>query len=320
MRKIVLTLLLVTMTSSAYAQELHVLGGYGIATNPNHKAGAYQVEYLEGLGEHVAFSLSYINQGHFTEHHRDGNSLNLWLRTNQLHRQLSLAAGVGVMYYYDTTHPPAGAPSQDVHGLASMYSVSATWYTESRLLFQLQTYWIKANASFDTVSALVGIGYQLDAPSSPGPLPKAPPQTKRTTENELTVMGGQTIVNVPGDGHSQAVSLEYRRGLWRFVEVSAAALYEGRSTLCDRYGLTTQLWLARPFFDDRIALGIGYGPYFAIDRRRQNDNAVIIPTIFTASASFRLSPHWLIRTNWNRVITNYDRDSDIFMAGIGYRF
>lgn len=320
MRGIALTIVLLVLASPVAAQELYVLGGYGIDSNPNRKAGAYQVQYLEGLGEHFAFSLSYLNQGHFPEHHRDGNSLNLWLRTNQLHRQLSLAAGVGVMYYYDTTHPPAGEPSADKHGLASMYSLSATWYTESRFLFQFQTYWVKANASFDTLSALVGIGYQFEAPSSPGPLAKAPPQTKRTTENELTILGGESIVNVPGDGHSQAISLEYRRGIWKFVEMTAAVLYEGRSTLCDRYGLTTQLWLARPFFDDHVALGIGYGPYFAVDRRRPGDNEVFIPTIFTSSASFRLTPHWHLRTSWSRVITNYSRDSDLFMGGIGYRF
>ncbi|MBT1076879.1 hypothetical protein [Geobacter grbiciae] len=320
MRRLALAMLLLIFASPVAAEEIHILGGYGVDSNPNRKAGAYQIEYLEGLGEHFAFSLSYLNQGHFPEHHRDGNSFNLWLRTNQFHPQLSLAAGIGVMYYYDTTHPPPGTPSEDVHGLASMYSLSATWYTESRVIFQLQTYWVKANASFDTVSALVGIGYQFDAPPKPGPLAKAPPQTKRTTENELTLLGGQTIVNVPGDGHSQAISLEYRRGIWRFVEMTATALYEGRSTLCDRYGLTTQLWLARPFFDDHVALGIGFGPYFAVDRRRQNDNEIIIPTIFTASAGFRLTPHWLLRASWNRVITNYNRDSDIFMGGIGYRF
>ena len=50
--------------------------------------------------------------------------------------------------------------------------------------------------------------------------------------------------------------------------MTAGARYEGRSTLIDRYGLTTQLWLAKPFLHDRIALGVGFGPYFAIDQRR----------------------------------------------------
>jgi hypothetical protein len=28
----------------------------------------------------------------------------------------------------------------------------------------------------------------------------------------------------------------------------------------------------------------------------------------------------LLRATWDRVITTYDRDTDIFLGGIGYRF
>lgn len=320
MRRIALSIFLLVMACPAGAQEIHMLGGYGIQSNPNQKAGAYQIEYFQGISEHFAFSLSYMNQGHFPDHHRDGNAFNLWLRTNKLHRQLSLAAGVGVMYYYDTVNPPVVSVSRDEHGLASVFSLSATWYTASRWLLQTQAYWVKANASFDTVSGLVGIGYQLDAPPSPGPLPEPPTQTERTTENELTVFGGETIVNISGPGHSGAASIEYRRGIWRYVEWTIAGLYEGKSTLIDRYGLTTQLWLAKPFLHDRLALGIGVGPYFAVDRRHTENNDFFTCGIFTGSGSFRLSRHWDVRASWNRVITNYDRDSDIFLGGIGYRF
>ena len=34
-----------------------------------------------------------------------------------------------------------------------------------------------------------------------------------------------------------------------------------------------------------------------------------------------LSPYGVIgRVTWHRVSSNYDRDSDIFLAGLGYRF
>jgi hypothetical protein len=42
--------------------------------------------------------------------------------------------------------------------------------------------------------------------------------------------------------------------------------------------------------------------------------------LLSASASYRLSSRWLLRVSWNRSITGYDRDADVLLAGIGYRF
>jgi hypothetical protein len=89
--------------------------------------------------------------------------------------------------------------------------------------------------------------------------------------------------------------------------------------LIDRYGLTTQLWLAKPFLDDRISLGIGLGPYFAIDRRLESRKERL-PIIFSTTGSYRINQDWLFRATWDRIITRYDRDTDIFLGGIGYRF
>jgi len=307
----------------AWAGEISLLGGYGWTNKPIDKpierTYAWQVQYMEGLGDNFAYSLSYLNQGHFISHHRDGNAANLWVRTNLLDRQLSLGVGAGGVFYYDTKQPVNGGPAQDVHGWGTMLNVAATWYTRSRVFYQLQGYWVRGGHSFDSLTTLAGIGYQLDAPPSKGPDVQGVHQRERTTDNEMTAFGGETVVNIPGDGHSSAVALEYRRGLWRYLEWTAGALYEGRSSLIDRYGLTTQLWLAKTFFDDRISLGIGGGPYFALDRRNDT-NKVRYPIIFSTTGSCRISQAWHIRATWDRIITTYNRDTDIFLGGIGYRF
>lgn len=326
MHRIVISVLVIMLASPVFAGEISFLGGYGATNNPVQKAGAYQLEYLEGLGENFAWSISYLNQGHFIEHHRDGNAVNLWLRTNRINRQLSLALGVGGVFYYDTIIPPPPAPASDFHGWGTMVNVAASWYTESRFIFQLRGSWLRGGQSFDTLSVLAGIGYQLDPPPTPGPVASAPAQTGNTTENELTILGGETVVNIPSAGHgrSRAINLEYRRGLWRYLEFTAGALYEGRNDLINRYGLTTQLWLAKAFFDDHLALSAGGGAYFAVDERRDplsdRSSGIFISEIASLSGSFRVTPHWHIRVTWDRIIANYNRDSDIFLGGIGYRF
>jgi len=45
-----------------------------------------------------------------------------------------------------------------------------------------------------------------------------------------------------------------------------------------------------------------------------------ITALLTMSASYNISEHWLMRASWDRVLTGYDKDSDIFLAGAGYRF
>ena len=33
----------------------------------------------------------------------------------------------------------------------------------------------------------------------------------------------------------------------------------------------------------------------------------------------RLGSHWEVPVTWHRIITGYDRDTDIFMLGLGWR-
>jgi len=323
MRILIFSFVLVLLALPAYAGEISLLGGYGWTDKPVEKTYAWQTQYMEGLGDHLAYSLAYVNQGHFIEHHRDGYAANLWARTNLLDKQLSLGIGVGGLFYFDTVRPNDGSPQHDYHGWGTMTNVAATWYTKSRVFYQLQGYWVRGDKSFDTLTALAGIGYQLDAPPVPGPDVKGPHQAEKTTDNEFSLMGGQTIVNIAGPGKSFAGQFEYRRGIYRYLEVTAGALYEGKSDLINRYGLTTQLWLAKRFLDDNMSLGAGFGGYFAVDQRRGGSNSgrnVFVSKIASISGSLKLSEHYDVRATFDRVITTYDRDSDIFMGGIGYQF
>jgi hypothetical protein len=37
------------------------------------------------------------------------------------------------------------------------------------------------------------------------------------------------------------------------------------------------------------------------------------------SASYPMSRHFLARASWSRVMTGYDKDSEVSLAGVGYR-
>lgn len=319
MRWIVLIMLVVS-ASAAGAQEFHALGGIIQDAETHERANTWQLEYREGLGEHFAYSLTYLNEGHIPNHHRDGHGIQFWARTNLLDRRLSLSAGAGPYFYYDTTTPPGADFKVDDHGWGALVSLAAIFYAENRWLFQVRGNWAGTGSSIDTLALLVGIGYQLDPPPEPGPLPYPPSRRERTTRNEITAFLGETKVHNSGPGDSFAAGIEYRRSLWRYLDWSAAFLHEGKSGLARRNGVATQLWGVRALLEDRLALGFGAGPYVAVDSLRNNGNDLFVSKIVTMTGSYRLHPSWGLRLSWNRIITNYNRDADVWLVGAGYLF
>jgi len=321
-----LLLLLISAPEAATAGELFGMYGSTYEVDSFNHSFAYQVEYREGLGENIAASASYLNEGHVPNHHRDGLvPIMLWGRVNLLDRRLSLAAGAGPYLYADTTR--IYGIVRDDHDVGGLMAVSATLYTQSRFLLQSRVNWVVTGNSIDTLTALIGLGYQLDPPLSPGPLPKPPSQREKTTDNEFSLFVGETVVNNPGSNKSIATCVEYRRGLLRYLDFSAAWLNEGNNELIRRNGALTQFWLVRAFFDDHLSLGGGFGGYFAVDKRKVassdqggSDFASAVVSLTASLRDFGFDPDLSFRFIMNRIVTNYDKDTDIFLVGLGYRF
>jgi len=74
----------------------------------------------------------------------------------------------------------------------------------------------------------------------------------------------------------------------------------------------------------KVTLAAGVGAYLTVNQRNFRDKPGPgdggISGIVSISASYRISDLRLTRVTWNRVVTRYDRDTDVIQAGIGYRF
>jgi len=172
-----------------------------------------------------------------------------------------------------------------------------------------------------TTAVMLGVGYQLDAPDSPGMRDFALPRTYKVTNNEVTLMAGASILNSIDSQTSAAEAIEYRRGLTNYLDVTLGYLHEGSGGALRRDGATAQLWLTRAFFGERLTMGIGAGVYAAIHHgEATGDGDGILSGLVSVSASYRVAQHWSARVTWNRVVTRYSRDTDVILAGIGYRF
>ena len=303
------------------AQELYLLGGALGDIESSNRSYSWALEYLQGLGEYTAFSISWLNEGHLPNNHRDGVAAQFWARTKKIDNQFVLAAGAGPYYFYDTLLAERGRGFNDTHGVGGIFSLAGLWYTESPWVIQLRSNVIKTN-SIDTWSAIVGVGYQLDYLRARS-LSSQSEVNKKTTDNEISILIGQTTINSSNSQQSVAEEIEYRRGITRYLDWTVALVNEGDNRLDNRSGILSEIWAVRDFANDRLALGIGLGPYFLIDRNRsatQTQDVYAIAGVLSLSASYRFNPNWLARLSWNRVATNYNRDADVIMIGPGYRF
>lgn len=315
---VIIAILCAFTAGHASAQELSALGGFVKNTDRVNRSYQWQLDYRKDFGEHLAFNITYLNEGHLPDHHRDGFGSQLWFRTTMLNQRLSLAVGAGPYYYFDTTPNPAGSGSLNDQGWGALVSLAVTWHTETPWLLQLRSNWVETGTSIDTISLLFGVGYKLDtSPSAKSP-DQAPSDRGKTAQNEITAFIGETSVFNSDSPHSLAVGLEYRRRLMRYLEGTVSWLYEGSNHGSQMNGLASQLWVAQEFFNDKLALSFGAGPYVGYDRL--HDSSLTLSGIATMSVAYRFHPHWGTRVSWNRIITDYDRDADVWMAGVSYRF
>ncbi len=307
---------------AAEAQEFSLFGGAARASNTDTYTWAFN--YQEGLGQYFAASFSWLNEGHVPDHHRDGQLLQLWGRVPLGNPKFILQAGIGPYRYFDTTTADQGGSYSDTHGWGVVYSVRAAYYASSRWIAQLQLNRVHVQRGPDATSVMFGVGYQLDAPDSPGPRDWASSSTANVTNNEVAAYLGKTIVNSTSSPSALGGALEYRRGLARYLDVTLGYLHEGSSKLARRDGITSQLWATRAFLNDKVTLAVGAGLYYAINENENSESpgpgAGKVSGLVTIAGSYRLTQHWDARLEWNRVVTRYDRDTDVIFAGAGYRF
>jgi hypothetical protein len=302
-----------SLTVVAQAQEFHALGGARRYPDVHDTDYAWQIEYMQPIKNCFAWSFSYLNEGHTERHHRDGAIAQIWVRTAESQAGLSAAAGAGVYRYFDTA-PQSGTTYSNSHGWAAVTSAAGAWRVCGPWLAELRANWVHAEHDANTVSVLAGFGYRFGASA---PLEKHRGE-ERMPGNEVTLFLGQSVLNSFGSEAGFSQGLEYRRHLGRFLQWTASILHEGNNGRHQRTGAAGQLWAGRAFFDGRLSLGFGAGPYFTVDTHGGDRDNVF--GIFTVSAAYRLATHWGVRFSWNRVGTNCNSDSDIFLGGIAYLF
>ena len=317
--------LLLCASPKLHAQELTLLGGVLPKTNAERSSYTWQVDYRQDFHRNFAASIGYINEGHLREHHRDGSAWEVWGVLPFAADRFSVSVGVGAYYYFDT-QPLPGGDTANVHGTAPIFSLAANGYLSNRWFYRFNYNRISPSGQLNVNTLTAGLGFWFgqDRKPTPGKLGDAPNEKAYVSEREFTLFGGQSVVNTFLDQKSLAYAAEYRQGVIAHLDWTASAIYEGNPEIVRRSGVATQIWAVNSFFEDRVSVGAGLGPYIYLDQKHPAGagrlNPAAVAPLASLTFSVRLSGNWIVRAVFDRVMSNYNRDSDIFLLGLGYRF
>ncbi|MGJ7914137.1 hypothetical protein ACI48D_01470 [Massilia sp. LXY-6] len=304
----------------AHAQDASLLaGGMRVDQNADDSSFAVALGYNHHLNKYLSVSADYLNEGHPKLHHRDGLGAQLWLHTPVPTRGWSFAAGFGPYYYFDTTTGNGSlADYRNEHGWGQLMSLSARYHLASNAYLETRLSHTHGITSHDTTMLLFGAGYELRN------LPREIRlQNAEQGDNVLMLLAGRAIVNSFKSETSTSSGLEYRRTLNPNVEWSVILMNEGKVDAAERKGVSGQVWLLRPF-TERTVLEMGFGAYAMRDQLDRTDSHAerdkhMVP-IASIGMRYRINDSLRAQLTWSRVITSYERDSDVFLVGAGVAF
>jgi hypothetical protein len=319
MRHILAGLLLLSLSAPALAQDVSLLAGAMRVDQNNDRSFAVGLGYAQRLSPYSAASAEYVNEGHPRLHHRDGLALQYWLHTAVEPGGMSYGIGAGPYYYFDTTTGNGSLSDyRNDHGLGTLVSLSARWHFAERSYAEARLAHIHGRKEHDSTLLMLGVGYELRE------LPHAiKEQNADPGENLLMVQVGRSIVNSFKSEKATAYGIEYRHTVSTNMEWSGTLMNEGRIGVAEREGVATQLWLLRPFTVHTV-LELGVGGYVMRDQINRGDvnedPKIHFAPIASIGIRWRLTPSVRTQLSWSRVITDYHRDSDVFLLGAGLVF
>jgi hypothetical protein len=320
MRYKFLILPLVFVSCLARAQDAYLLaGGMRVDQNEDDTSFAVNLGYNHHVNEYLSLSADYLNEGHPKDHHRDGIGAQVWVHTRIPERGWSFGAGIGPYFYFDTTtgNGSSGDYRND-HGWGQLMSLSAKYHLASRTYVEARLSHTHGITAHDTSMLMVGVGYELRN------LPRdVRLENAEAGDNLVMLLAGRSIVNSFKSETATSSGLEYRRTVNPNVEWSALLMSEGKVDAAERKGVAVQAWLLRPF-TERTVLEMGLGAYLMRDQLDRTDanaeRTTRLAPIASIGMRYRIDDRWRAQLTWSRVITNYERDSDVFLLGAGIAF
>jgi hypothetical protein len=308
-----LLLCIAPSTVQAFEDDANIFCGRLKGTQSTHAVTlSCGVNLSYGITEWFAMSGVYVNEGHPENHHRDGFAVQPgWYKDFGDWR---VQFATGPYYSMDTTRRPDGTLLNDKH-LGVLSSVALKWHPEGGKWYVGVGYnnvWMPNNLNSNSEVLFVGtdIGREVGNEGD-----------RSDSKRSIGLWIGPGNNNNPGSKVKTAGQLEFpilftEHGGYA-TSASIAGLYEGNTTLTDRMGVMAQAWAHLTF--TKWTLSAGGGPYLERDELRE-ERATNILAVVSLRATRQLTRKTTVGFNFNRVLSFYHKDADIFLVGIQREF
>ena len=246
----------------------------------NQQSYAYEASYNQKINTNYSTSILYINEGHINNNHKDdiGLIINKDINLNRL----DFSLGIGATYCFDTKY------NTDIHSIESIADLSIRYFINDNYYTKLTI-----NQTKNT-SLLVGIGYNFNESSKDI-------ENKYSKNNEISIFKGQSILNKASCPTTSTSSIEYNHNINNHMDFTTSFINENI-----RQGITSQIWVTNTI--NSFTFKAGIGPY---ETSKLN-------TLTSFQIIKKLNKSYSIKALFDRVITDNNKDADIFMLGIGY--
>jgi hypothetical protein len=255
----------------------------------------------------------YSNDGHLPNNHRDGFAAQGWY-AQSLGDGLEMQLGAGPYVSMNNTEVNGERLNQfrmGILGSAALkwHVLGNGWYLRSQINTTLML------RSFDTVAVLFGVGYDFPPQGATGT-----PQRLRADVSVWSGISRTTTVGTQRNAGAFRVEAQYlveeRGQWWEPSAYSVGFLSEGDTFITDRKGIPVQAWWRTP--PERFVFSFGLGPYLAHDSRRDQSFGLLgILSLRAAMDVFDTTyTRFEIGVMYSRVASFYNKDQDIYLAGI----
>jgi hypothetical protein len=317
-----LTGALALTTPNCQADELSVYAG-ALKPEPNDTdTYSWQLEYRRPLFDDFAASFSWLNEGHITNHHRDGQAIQGWWRSKPMENihGLSFDLGIGPYRYYDTSRPIADERYQNLHGWGVLASAGANYRFDDHWIASLRINQVDAHGSFDTTALLAGVGYNFGGEGASGDA--FPDRTLAPAKYSWEFDGvlGDAILNSFKSQAHTVGGLGARVQLTDWLSASGTYINAGENDTGWRDAAALQLW-AEQNVTRHVSVGVSLGAFFPAHETINSSSTSHEPSALVGvEAGYSFSKQWIGRFIWDRVGTGDSHDADIFLFNVGYRF
>ena len=326
------------------AQELYLTPGTeaGAMSAPGLHESSFSFEYgyRQYITPNFAASMTWLNEGHVIDHHRDGVAWEIWGNKSFLNDKLAFSVGAGPYYYFDTQSNSGVAG--DVHGTAPIYSLTATYYAGFNTFVRLSAHYVDPSRDIQIETVDLDIGFWLDR--SPRPQSEAKPMWNTWSRadlkdsgtgedglnDQLSLFGGGSVENSYTGEHRLAWAAEYRRTFLNHLDATVTYIDETNLKIARRRGIALQAWptyrIPWELNGRSVWVGAGVGAYSAIGSRNQFKQGQYLTPIVapffsqTIAIGLNKSNSADFRITWNRVTGYNSVDADVVLFGLGYRW